>query len=185
MNKRTESSQAEVSDTSLDRQLLNRARRVLQAFCQGPGFRDLEPEDLLQDAQIKLLLADQKGVVIENREALMMTVLARRAIDLGRQRIRRMQADVLQDQSDDQPRRVVEQHAPEADPEQTIIADEDRERLYRAIARLPPMQRETLKLIKVEGASITEAAATLGTTEGVIRKRLFDAMSSLRRQFGR
>ena len=74
---------------------------------------------------------------------------------------------------------------PIATPESIAIADEDRERLSRALESLPPRVREILVLRELEGCSYKEIAAVMSIPIGTVmsslsraRRQLFSALTS-------
>lgn len=56
--------------------------------------------------------------------------------------------------------------------------------LQKGMDALPAAQREALVLLKVEGLSISEAAAVAGTTSGALKVRAHRAYEALRRALG-
>ena len=68
---------------------------------------------------------------------------------------------------------------PVATPESIAIADEDRERLTRAIETLPPRFREVLVLRELEGCSYKEIAAITSIPIGTVMSSLSRARSQL------
>jgi RNA polymerase sigma-70 factor (ECF subfamily) len=65
------------------------------------------------------------------------------------------------------------------DPEQSLIALEDGERLKRAIADLPPPLLETLVLRDVNGLSYRDIAEAIGAPMGTVMSRLARARAAL------
>ena len=57
-----------------------------------------------------------------------------------------------------------------------------RERVRRALARLPRGQREAFVLVYLEGMTITEAASVASRADGTIKSHLHRALASLRRE---
>lgn len=72
----------------------------------------------------------------------------------------------------------------ECGPEQQAAARETVGAVRRAVHRLPALHRETFQLRYVEGLSVTQAAARLGTTEAAVKIRLSRARRALRRAIG-
>lgn len=69
-------------------------------------------------------------------------------------------------------------------PEARLEALDRRERLLRAIARLPHKERAALTLTAIEGASAGEAAEALGSSEGTVRSQASRAREKLRAWLG-
>jgi RNA polymerase sigma-70 factor (ECF subfamily) len=68
---------------------------------------------------------------------------------------------------------------PVATPESIAIADEDRERLSRALESLPPRAREILVLRELEGCSYKEIAAVMSIPIGTVMSSLSRARRQL------
>jgi RNA polymerase sigma-70 factor (ECF subfamily) len=78
-------------------------------------------------------------------------------------------------------RRAVVEVAMETMPEQAVPSEDDlRQRVERVVDRLPPAQREAFVMLKLEGLSITEAAARAGTTPGALKVRAHRAYQALK-----
>jgi RNA polymerase sigma-70 factor, ECF subfamily len=78
------------------------------------------------------------------------------------------------------------QHPPQpaAGPGEAAAAGEATEHLRRALDRLPPDDREVIRLRVLEGRKTSEAAALLGTTPAAVAKRLERALRRLREAGG-
>jgi RNA polymerase sigma factor (sigma-70 family) len=66
-----------------------------------------------------------------------------------------------------------------SDPEADAAAREDRRRVQRAVAALPPAQREVVALFHLSGCSQAEVADLLGVPGSTVKKRLHDARRRL------
>jgi RNA polymerase sigma-70 factor (ECF subfamily) len=66
------------------------------------------------------------------------------------------------------------------DPEETVAARLDAERLRAAIRRLTPEQAEVVTLRFLEGYNVAEVAAMLGRTEGAVKALQYRAVTTLR-----
>ncbi|MBL8600379.1 MAG: RNA polymerase sigma factor [Myxococcales bacterium] len=60
------------------------------------------------------------------------------------------------------------------------FSDEERERLQQTIDGLPPLQREALLGLKVEGLTLKQIAAATGSTVGAVKLRAHRAYEALR-----
>ena len=73
----------------------------------------------------------------------------------------------------------------QADQEEMVVermeAGEARERVGRAVAMLPPLQREVLILAQYEELSLEEIAIAVHAEVGTVKSRLFRARENLRR----
>lgn len=63
--------------------------------------------------------------------------------------------------------------------ERRIDASAAVRQLQRAVAALPPGQREVIELVVGEGMTSAQAAAALGLRQGTVRVRLFNARRRL------
>ena len=76
---------------------------------------------------------------------------------------------------------IVEDHAvTEHDALDSAVAEETEGRLFQAVTRLSPMQREVFTLRVADGMSYKEIAAVLDTTEGAARVHYHNAMRALK-----
>jgi RNA polymerase sigma-70 factor (ECF subfamily) len=69
-------------------------------------------------------------------------------------------------------------------PEDEVIGREAQRRIWTAVRRLPPRQREVFALRQLDGLSTEEAAAALGIGAGSVKRHLFRAVHALRRALG-
>jgi RNA polymerase sigma-70 factor (ECF subfamily) len=123
-------------------------------------------EDLTQTTFLKVLRARdtyQRGMAVQT----WVWAIARNAY-LDDRRRRARAPEVL----------VAEPDPPPGDEVATRAPDDD---LERALAALPPAQREAIVLLKVQGLSADEAAAAAGTTAGAVKMRAQRAYETLRR----
>jgi RNA polymerase sigma-70 factor (ECF subfamily) len=67
-----------------------------------------------------------------------------------------------------------------ASPEEQLLAKERRERLAKALARLPERQRSVFMLSHYEGCTSREVSAITGLNESTVRVHLFRAIRKLR-----
>lgn len=65
-------------------------------------------------------------------------------------------------------------------PEEALLARERRDRLARALERLPGRQRDVFVLSHYDGQSTRDVAAVVGLSESTVRVHLFRAVRSLR-----
>lgn len=76
---------------------------------------------------------------------------------------------------DEEPR-VADRH----EPIRRVLEDELAGEVEKAIASLPPLQREALVLFEYEDLSLSEIAAVVGADSGAVKARLFRAREKLR-----
>jgi RNA polymerase sigma-70 factor (ECF subfamily) len=67
-------------------------------------------------------------------------------------------------------------------PQERVVAKEERERLYEALQRLSPKDREVLVLRYLEQLSTEETAAVLGLRESAVKMRHLRALERMRCQ---
>ena len=72
----------------------------------------------------------------------------------------------------------------EPTPERAALQGEARERIWRALHRLPLRQREVFVLRHLEGWSTEAAGAALSLSSGSVKRHLFRAVRRLRRALG-
>ncbi len=72
--------------------------------------------------------------------------------------------------------RIAERHQ----PIRLVLDDELAGEVERAIASLPPLQREALVLFEYEDLSLAEISAIVGADSGAVKARLFRAREKLR-----
>jgi len=70
-------------------------------------------------------------------------------------------------------------------PIRLVLDDELNGEVERAIASLPPLQREALVLFEYEDLSLAEIAAIVGADSGAVKARLFRAREKLRARLDR
>lgn len=73
----------------------------------------------------------------------------------------------------------------ELQAEAMMEGDDLTDRVLSEVEKLPEVQREAIKLTKLEGLSIAEAALRLGVKEGALRVRIHRAYEKLRDSFER
>ena len=67
-------------------------------------------------------------------------------------------------------------------PEEEVLWREELARVRAAMARLPREKQEALRLVRLEGQSLAEAAAALGVPVGTVKSRLHHAHRLLMEQ---
>ncbi len=80
-------------------------------------------------------------------------------------------------------------HVPIDDFHETLAAEEtgpqvSESEVERSLASLAPRQRDVVRTIAVEGASISETAAKFAMTEGAVRVALHRGLATLRHKYG-
>ncbi len=144
----------------------------------GVALRILRDASLAQDAvQDAFLAAWRTAASFDpargSASTWLLTLVHRRAVDVVRREHRR-RAEPLDD-------------APIASGDSTDEAVEIREQrraVQKALAQLPPEQREALELAYYGGLSQAELAERLGVPLGTIKSRMFTALAKLRDLLG-
>lgn len=75
--------------------------------------------------------------------------------------------------------------SPDHQPSQRVLDDELAAEVRRAIASLPPLQREALVLFEYEDLSLAEIGDIVGADSNTVKARLFRARDKLRASLGR
>ena len=140
-----------------------------------------EAEDVIHDAFVTV--GDRAGQYVVERGAVgawLVTLVRNLSIDRTRRRDRRgaIARDVI---AHDPEARVA---ATPVDPEAQLGAARERERVRRALAQLPEVQRTTLEIAFFEGLTYQEIAEREGVPLGTIKSRAARALTALREALG-
>jgi RNA polymerase sigma-70 factor (ECF subfamily) len=149
--------------------------RFLSARCGDPH----QAEELMQDLWIKL--SGTSPGPIANGRAYLFRMANNLMLDTLRARRRAMARDHgwLRDAGGDMPSEVRPDPAPSA--VDSIIADQERAVLHRAISDLPPGAARALRLHRFEGLAQGDVAREMGISRSGVEKHLATAMRHLRR----
>ncbi len=120
-----------------------------------------DAEDLVQDALMAAFSGRARFQAIEPAEQYVRRAIATRFVD--RQRRVKRERDVLA----------------RSLPEEPVSEDGLRSEVESAMARLAPRVRACVYLRHFEGLSVAESAATLGISEGAVKRYTSDGMSEL------
>lgn len=133
---------------------------ALRAYLRGrfPTLQD--PDDVIQEAYIRLLRAHRTGPIVAVKSFLFVT-----AKNLALNRLRDRQRECADSLTENELRRVYDdaQSAPES-----LARSEELNLLLEAIAALPDRCREVVTLRKIYGFSQKEVAAQLGISENTV-----------------
>jgi RNA polymerase sigma-70 factor (ECF subfamily) len=137
--------------------------------------RDLDPQDVMQDTYLRLQTIPAETEILNPR-----SYLFRMAGNLAIDRMRAQPAqssigtvEELEDAPDEG-----------ASPERIIDYRQRLEHLQRAIATLPPRQKQVLLMHKFDGLTHAQIAAELGITKSAVEKLIMKALAYLRDQMG-
>ncbi len=130
-------------------------------------------EDVTHDCFLSLL--SKPGLFDPSRSSLR-TYLCAAARNLAYRRMRRMGREEMVDE-------MPEDRAAETQPGplEQVLTRELGETVKRAVASLPPLQREAVILFEFEELSLADIATAAQTDVGTIKSRLFRARERLRR----
>lgn len=129
----------------------------------GPGG---DAEDLVQEALVSTFSGRARLRSVEAAEQYVRLAIVSRFVDRLRRQDRERTAH-------DEAARLA--HSPD---------DELGTELERALAVLPPRERACVVLRHVEQMSVAETAATLGLSEGAVKRYTYDGLRSVREQLG-
>lgn len=168
---------AQGGDSAAYDRLLRAAMPMLRGIARRRIHDVAEAEDAVQDA---LLTIHQLRATYDPARPIrpwLVAICERRCIDRLRRRGRR--------QGREAPIETVEAFLAEPtgggrDGESRVAAAE----LRAAVAELPPSQRIALRLAKLEGLPLTEAAARSGLSVGALKVATHRAVRTLRRRMG-
>lgn len=138
--------------------------RLLRVLYLSTGDRH-EAEDLAQDAFVRVFERWPRVERLENAAG----YLYRVALNARRSRLRRVRVAAA--------KAFRLRPEPPADPED---AADDRLTVRRALAALPPGQRQAVVLVEWLGLTDAEAGEVLGLSPGAVRTRLHRARTALR-----
>jgi RNA polymerase sigma-70 factor (ECF subfamily) len=177
-----------MADNNVDADLLSRASRgdetafvLLYERHRTPVFRFAyrllgsvqQAEDVTHDCFLALI---RRPNGYQADRASLRTYLCAAARNLAFKQFRRQGIEtVMEDPPDPEP-------GPETpDPERQLLESERAEEVRRAVATLPPLQREALILFEYMEMPLSEVAATVGADVGTVKSRLHRARGRLRR----
>ncbi len=136
-----------------------------------------QAEDVVQEAFLDLWRSAARFDPSRSRPAsYLLTFVHRRAVDL----VRREQARPQRGGDVDD----IADRAGKDDIAASLVAGEQGESVRRALAGLPPPQREVLELAYFNGLSQSEIAERLGEPLGTVKSRTHVALSRLRELLG-
>lgn len=167
-----ESSQESVCNESVFQRLFEAHAKDLYKFLYYKYGADNNPQDLVQDAFVKLW-NNCSNVLFEKARSFLFTVA-------NNQMLNELAKKATHLSFSKEPQKLYTNESPEFVLEET----EYKERLERALAELSPEQRTTLMLNRVEGKKHKEIAEMLGISQKAVEKRIYTALSILREKIG-
>lgn len=149
----------------------NPAQRLART-ARNVGRRE-DAEDILQDSYLKVLRGGGTER-IDNLPAFLSRSVRNLTIDLFRKRGRRVGAETALDDM------MIEAADPLADPERTLAARQELEKIQAAINRLPKRCRQAFVLHRFHGLSYGEIAVRLGVSRSSVEKYIIRALEACR-----
>jgi len=129
-------------------------------------------EDVAHDCFLSLMRGPGR---FDSAKASLRTYIFAAARNLAAKRYNSFGREMAIDELSDEPP-VAERH----DPIRRVLDDELAGEVERAIASLPPLQREALVLFEYEDLSLAEISAIVGADSNAVKARLFRAREKLR-----
>jgi RNA polymerase sigma-70 factor (ECF subfamily) len=146
----------------------------------GLALRVVRNAQLAEEATQEAFLAvwrtaDEYRASRGSARAWLLTIAHRRAVDRVRYEQRRVVVnEPLDETTQDQIREII----PSAEDEAWVVFE--RERLVRALARIPDAERELIELAYFDGYTQTQLAERLGLPLGTVKRRTFNGLRRLR-----
>jgi RNA polymerase sigma-70 factor (ECF subfamily) len=134
-------------------------------------------EDVVHDCFLSLIKEPGR---FDSTRASLRTYLYAAARNQAAKRYQSFGRETAIDELADEPRSADRQG-----PMALVLEDELAGEVARAIASLPPLQREALVLFEYEDLSLAEIAAVVGADSGTVKGRLFRAREKLRARLDR
>ena len=155
-------------------ELYERHRRAVFTFLLHLTGARPSAEDLLQEAFLRVWRARAHYRASGEFRAWIFTIGRHLTVDLFRRQGLTWEDDPAELDS------VASRDAPDRSAE----ARDDLARLRRALAELPPAQREVIVLARLAGLNAGEVAQVTGSTPGAVRVQLHRALQKLRALLG-
>jgi len=143
--------------------------------------------DAVQDAMLQLARAYADRPAAEWKP-LFYRILENRIRDM--QRRRTVRGRVISwlpfrgDDDDDELDPIAQAPSPEPQPTKRLELDQAMAALEKALAGLPPRQRQAFMLRTLEGLDVAETASAMGCSQGSVKTHYFRAVQALRAQLG-
>lgn len=158
--------------------LLRSCAPLIRAVVRRTGVEAHRADDVVQDVLITIHRARQTYDPGRSFTAWVSVIAQRRAIDALRQHGRRDRREVFAPEP-------YEAFADQgATPEQAWEGEARVQAIERAVADLPPGQREAVESLAFRQLSLAEAAVATGKTTGALKVNLHRAFKTLRARFG-
>jgi RNA polymerase sigma-70 factor, ECF subfamily len=153
--------------------LYQRHRRFIFHFVYRLLGTSAVAEEVTQECFMTMLAQAER---YDPERAALRTYLCAIARNLAFKQLRKRGVEALADEPPD-----VDPPAATLQPLESLMEQELLGEVRKAVAALPPLQREALVLFEYEGMSLNQIADTVGTELGAVKARLHRARESLKR----
>ena len=163
---------AQEGDAAAYAQLLSAVTPILRRMAARRWTGSEEPDDLVQDTLLSLHQVRHTYDPGRPFMPWLMAIAYNRLADIQRRQVRRAKGEVAVDVlpetfSDDEPKEPIERMA-------------DSEELSRALATLPPRQRQVVEMLRLKEMSLKEASAASGMSIAALKVSMHRAMKAMR-----
>lgn len=173
--------------TSLFDRYRLRLRRMVQSRMDGRLISRLDPSDIVQEAFLEAhrLLPCYLRMRPVAFYPWLKQITANRLIDMYRRHVMAQHRTVQREtgfprEEDPSTQLLADQFISSDNAAARLIRDELRDRVRKAVEKLPAEFRDVLVLRHVELKSVAEIASLLNVAEGTVRSRQFRALAQLR-----
>lgn len=157
-------------DPGVAQYLLDRYWEPLIRYADGILGGAADPQDVVQDAFVRLWSHRDRWDEVGSVRALLYTVTRNLALDEGRRLSRRGQVTYEDDMPYIGP-----------SPSDEVVLDEVRRAAAEAVSSLPAKRQEVFRLAREEGLSHKEIAAIMGISVNTVANHMVMAMEDLKR----
>lgn len=167
--------------------LVDRYASSIYRLAYGITGRHQDAEDIVQETFLRVYdHLDQYAATRGSVKTWLFTIARNQSINVF-SAIKRSMARFLSDQSSDQERgNPLDAHpsSPHTDAERQLSAQQDLDRVQRALAKLPQRQRTALLLKAQEELSYEEIAQVMGTSVSSVESLIFRARQRIMETLG-
>lgn len=170
---------AQDGDSGAYQALLRACLPLIAATARRQGVAEPQVDDVVQETLITLHRVRHTYDPSRPFRPWLRAIAQRRALDLLRHQGRRGRRETT---AEAEAADMVPDPAP--GPAQMLEGRQFAEQLNRAVAALPPGQREAVTRLALAGETLQEAAAASGRSTGALKVNLHRALAALRRTLG-
>ncbi len=157
-------------DPGVAQYLLDRYWQPLIRYADGILGGAVDPQDVVQDAFVRLWAHRERWDEVGSVRALLYTVTRNLALDEGRRLSRRSQVSFEDD---------IPYIGPS--PSEQVVLEEVQRAAADAVSSLPPKRQEVFRLAREEGLSHKEIAAIMDISVNTVANQMTMAVADLRR----